>query len=145
MRVIAHDAFLKADDPAWREVEGPARTLEQLLRESDVVSLHVPLTSETRGLLNASRLGLMRRNAVLINTARGGLIDEHALASMLRQGRLGGAALDVFEQEPLPKNSHLAQVPGLLLTPHVAGVTLESNERVSMMIARGVTEALLRT
>jgi (S)-sulfolactate dehydrogenase len=145
MRVIAHDAFLKPDDSAWREVEGPPRTLEQVLRESDVVSLHVPLTNETRGLLNASRLGLMKRNAVLINTARGGLIDEHTLAAMLRQGRLGGAALDVFDQEPLPKNSHLAQVPGLLLTPHVAGVTLESNERVSSMIAKGVTEALLRT
>lgn len=145
MHVIAHDAFLKPDDPAWREVEGPPRTLEQLLRESDVVSLHVPLTNETRGLLNASRLGLMKRNAVLINTARGGLVDEHTLAAMLRQGRLGGAALDVFDQEPLPKNSHLAQVPGLLLTPHVAGVTLESNERVSAMIAKGVTEALLRT
>jgi len=145
MHVIAHDAFLKPDDPAWREVEGPPRTLEQVLRESDVVSLHIPLTPETRGLLNASRMGLMKRNAVLINTARGGLIDEHALAAMLRQGRLGGAALDVFEQEPLPKNSHLAQVPGLLLTPHVAGVTQESNERVSLMIARGVTEALLRT
>jgi (S)-sulfolactate dehydrogenase len=145
MHVIAHDAFLKPDDPAWRDVEGPPRTLEQVLRESDVVSLHVPLTTETRGLLNATRMGLMKRNAVLINTARGGLIDEHALAAMLRQGRLGGAALDVFEQEPLPKNSHLAQVPGLLLTPHVAGVTQESNERVSLMIASGVTEALLRT
>ena len=84
----------------------------------------------------------MKSNAVLINTARGGLIDEVALAAMLRQGRLGGAALDVFEQEPLPKNSHLAQVPGLLLTPHIAGVTLESNERVSALIAERVSEAL---
>ena len=143
MKVIAHDPMLAADSEAWFEVEKPPRTLEQVLRESDVVSLHIPLNTETRGLLNASRLGLMKHNAVLINTARGGLIDEHALASMLRQGKLGGAALDVFEQEPLPKNSHLAQVPGLLLTPHIAGVTLESNERVSQMIAQRVTEALL--
>ena len=142
MKVIAHDQLLPPGDEAWREVEGPPRTLEQLLRESDVVSLHVPLNSETRGLLNASRLALMKSNAVLINTARGGLIDELALAAMLRQGRLGGAALDVFEQEPLPKNSHLAQVPGLLLTPHIAGVTLESNERVSALIAQRVSEAL---
>ncbi len=143
MRVIAHDPLLPPGDPAWREVQGPPRTLEQLLGESDVVSLHVPLTRETRGLLNASRLGLMKSNAVLINTARGGLVDEMALAAMLRQGKLGGAALDVFEQEPLPKNSHLAQVPGLLLTPHIAGVTLESNERVSSFIAERVTDALL--
>jgi (S)-sulfolactate dehydrogenase len=142
MRVIAHDPLLAADAEAWREVDGPPRTLEQLLRESDVVSLHVPLNPQTRGLLNAGRLGLMKRNAVLINTARGGLVDEHALASMLRQGKLGGAALDVFETEPLPRNSHLAQVPGLLLTPHIAGVTLESNERVSTMIAEKVMEAL---
>jgi (S)-sulfolactate dehydrogenase len=142
MQVIAHDPHLPAGNEAWRDVQGPPRTLEQLLRESDVVSLHVPLNADTRGLLNASRLGLMKSNAVLINTARGGLIDEMALAAMLRQGRLGGAALDVFEHEPLPKNSHLAQVPGLLLTPHIAGVTLESNERVSSLIAERVTEAL---
>jgi (S)-sulfolactate dehydrogenase len=144
MRVIAHDPLLAADAEAWREVDGPPRSLEELLRESDVVSLHIPLNSHTQGLLNAARLGQMKRNAVLINTARGGLIDEHALAAMLRQGKLGGAALDVFETEPLPKNSHLAQVPGLLLTPHIAGVTLESNERVSTMIAQAVADALLK-
>jgi (S)-sulfolactate dehydrogenase len=142
MRVIAHDPMLDAGAEAWRDVEAPPRSLEQLLGESDVVSLHVPLNAQTRGLLNANRLALMKSNAVLINTARGGLVDELALAAMLRQGRLGGAALDVFEQEPLPKNSHLAQVPGLLLTPHIAGVTLESNERVSALIAERVTEAL---
>jgi (S)-sulfolactate dehydrogenase len=142
MKVIAHDPMVPAGDEAWREVDAPPRTLEEVLRESDVVSLHVPLNTHTRGLLNRDRLGLMKRDAVLINTARGGLIDEHALAAMLRQGKLGGAALDVFEQEPLPKNSHLAQVPGLLLTPHIAGVTLESNERVSTLIAEKVSEAL---
>lgn len=142
MRVIAHDPHVPIADPAWRDVESPPRSLEELLRESDVVSLHIPLNNETRGLLNSSRLALMRPNAVLINTARGGLIDEHALASMLRGGKLGGAALDVFEKEPLPKNSHLAQVPGLLLTPHIAGVTIESNERVSALIAQQVAEAL---
>jgi len=144
MRVIAHDPMVAAGDAAWREVDAPPKTLEEVLRESDVVSLHVPLNAQTRGLLNKDRLALMKRDAVLINTARGGVIDEHCLAAMLRQGKLGGAALDVFEQEPLPRNSHLAQVPGLLLTPHVAGVTLESNERVSSMIAAEVTEALLK-
>jgi (S)-sulfolactate dehydrogenase len=144
MRVIAHDPHVPIADPAWRDVESPPRSLDELLEESDVVSLHIPLNAETRGLLSASRLARMKPNAVLINTARGGLIDEHTLASMLRSGKLGGAALDVFEQEPLPKNSHLAQVPGLLLTPHIAGVTLESNERVSALIAQQVAEALER-
>lgn len=142
MRVIACDSKLPADAAAWREVEAPPRSLDALLAESDVVSLHVPLTPETRGLLNGARLARMKRDAVLINTARGGLIDEAALAVMLREGRLGGAALDVFENEPLPAGSPLVGAPRLLLTPHIAGVTIESNERVSALIADRVAAAL---
>jgi (S)-sulfolactate dehydrogenase len=142
MRVIAHDPYLPPGDEAWKCVQGPARTLEQLLRESDVVSLHVPLTAETKGLLNVQRLGLMKRNAILINTARGGLVDEAEVAAMLRAGRLGGAALDVFDTEPLPRGNPLAGAPRLMCTPHVAGVTIESNERVSSLIAERVAEAL---
>jgi (S)-sulfolactate dehydrogenase len=144
MKVLACDAFIPAGDPAWRECGAQHRPLEDLLRESDVVSLHVPLTAETRGLLDARRLGLMRPDAVLVNTARGGLVDEGALAAMLREGRLGGAALDVFDREPLPAGSPLAGAPRLILTPHIAGVTLESNERVSALIAEKVTAALER-
>ena len=144
MRVTAHDPLLPPDDEAWCLVESPPRTLEQILRESDVVSLHVPLNNETRGLLDAARLGRMKRDAVLINTARGGIIDEAALAAMLREGRLGGAALDVFENEPLAAGSPLAGAPRLLLTPHIAGVTVESNERVSALIAERVLAALER-
>jgi (S)-sulfolactate dehydrogenase len=121
-----------------------ARDLDTLLAQSDVVSLHLPLTPETRGLLGAQRLALMKRDAVLINTARGGIVDEAALAAMLREGRLGGAALDVFENEPLGAGSPLAGAPRLLLTPHIAGVTVESNERVSALIAARVAEALAR-
>jgi len=142
MRVIAHDPYLPEDSEGWQAVERPQRTLEQLLRESDVVSLHVPLNDETRGLLNASRLSLMKRDAVLINTARGGLVDETAVAAMLRAGRLGSAALDVFEKEPLPAGTPLAGAPRLLCTPHVAGITIESNERVSALIADRVIAAL---
>ena len=142
MRVIAHDAYLPPDAPAWRDVEAPPRTLDELLRESDVVSLHVPLTPQTRGLLGRERLALMKRDAVLINTARGGLVDEAALAAMLREGRLGAAALDVFEREPLPAGSPLTGAPRLLLTPHIAGITVESNERVSALIADRVAAAL---
>jgi (S)-sulfolactate dehydrogenase len=144
MRVIAHDSLLPADAEAWRDVEGPPRSLDALLSESDVVSLHVPLTPATRGLLDRARLSRMKRDAVLINTARGGLVDEAALAAMLHEGRLGSAALDVFENEPLPRGSPLAGVPRLLLTPHIAGVTVESNERVSALIAERVAAALSR-
>jgi (S)-sulfolactate dehydrogenase len=142
MRAIAHDPNLPADAAAWREVDGPPRSLEQLLSESDVVTLHVPLTSQTRGLLGREALAHMKRDAVLINTARGGLVDEAVVAQMLREGRLGAAALDVFEREPLPAGSPLAGVPRLLLTPHIAGITVESNERVSSLIASRVAAAL---
>jgi (S)-sulfolactate dehydrogenase len=142
MRVIAHDPQVPGAAEAWREAGAQPRELEALLRESDVVSLHVPLTPQTRGLLGSERLALMKRDAVVINTARGGIIDEAALATMLREGRLGGAALDVFDREPLAAGSPLTGAPRLLLTPHVAGVTLESNERVSALIADRVAQAL---
>ena len=144
MRVVAYDPVVQADDPAWREHEVERRELDDLLATSDVVSLHVPLTPQTRGLLDATRLGRMKPEAILVNTARGGIVDEAVLAAMLRQGRLGGAALDVFDQEPLGAQSPLAGAPRLLLTPHIAGVTLEANERVSAMIAQRVAASLAR-
>jgi len=142
MRVVAHDPALSPSDPAWGSVAAGPIGLEALLARSDVVSLHIPLTPATRGLLGRERLMLMKRDAILVNTARGGVVDEAALAAMLREGRLGGAALDVFENEPLAAGSPLAGAPRLILTPHVAGVTTESNERVSELIARRVAEAL---
>jgi (S)-sulfolactate dehydrogenase len=144
MEVIGFDAMVPASDPAWKEAGVTPRALEELLAESDVVSLHVPLTPQTRGMLDERRLRMMKPDAVLVNTARGGLLDEGAVAAMLRDGRLGGAALDVFESEPLPAGSPLVGVPRLILTPHVAGVTLESNERVSNLIAQKVAETLER-
>jgi (S)-sulfolactate dehydrogenase len=135
MKVVSYDSI--AEDATTRD-------LDTLLAQSDVVSLHIPLTAETRGLLDARRLGMMKRDAVLVNTARGGIVDEAALAAMLREGRLGGAALDVFDSEPLPAGSPLSGAPRLVLTPHIAGVTLEANERVSALIAERVAEALDR-
>jgi (S)-sulfolactate dehydrogenase len=107
-----------------------------------VVSLHVPLLDTTRGLFGAARLAALKPGAVLVNTSRGGVVDEVALAQALRAGRLGGAALDVFDAEPLPAAAHFRDCPNLVLTPHVAGVTRESNERVSHLIADRVLEAL---
>jgi len=142
MRTIGSDPLLPASSPAWAADATRACTLDELLREADVVSLHVPLGAATRNLMNAQRLAIMKPDAMLINTSRGGVVDEAALADALREGRLGGAALDVFEREPLPAASPLAGCPNLLLTPHIAGVTRNSNERVSSLIASKVAAAL---
>jgi (S)-sulfolactate dehydrogenase len=103
------------------------------------------LTDATRHLIDATRLKQMKPGSILINTARGGVVDESAVAAALKTGQLGGAALDVFEQEPLPAGSPLAGCPNLLLTPHIAGVTAESNTRVSSLIADKVAAALTLT
>jgi len=142
MRCIGYDSQVARGDDAWAQSATEPRDLDALLRESDVVSLHVPLTPETRGLLGRERLAMMKRDAVLVNTARGGIVDDATLAEMLREGRLGGAALDVFEEEPLAAGSPLAGAPRLVLTPHIAGVTLEANERVSALIAERVARLL---
>ena len=144
VRVIGCDAAVAPDSPLWAEQKTVSRPLDDLLRESDVVSLHLPLTETTRRLLDARRLSLMKTDAILINTSRGGIVDEAALAVALHGGALGGAALDVFEQEPLPAASVLAGCPRLLLTPHIAGVTRESNARVSALVAGEVAAALVR-
>ena len=146
MEVCAFDPYLADDDPAW---DGPwgrvARVgLDALLAGSDAVSLHVPLTPETRGLIDAARLARMKPDAVLVNAARGGVVDEAALGQALRDGRLGGAALDVFEEEPLgaARGAAFAGCPNLILTPHIAGVTAESNVRVSRVIVDAVAAHL---
>jgi len=142
MWVIAHDPMIPADAEVWRETGVGSRSLDALMAEADVVSLHVPLTDDTRHLIDTRRIDTMKRGAILINTARGGIVNEAALAAALRSGRLAGAALDVFADEPLPAGSTLAEVPNLILTPHIGGVTLESNARVSSMIAERVTQFL---
>jgi (S)-sulfolactate dehydrogenase len=144
MRVIAHDPFIAPSDPVWAQESTTPRPLDVLLMTADVVSLHLPLNDATRHLFNAEVLGRMKSDAVLINTSRGHIVDEAALAARLRAGKLAGAALDVYDEEPLPAGSALADVPNLILTPHIAGVTAESNERVSRMIAEKVREALQR-
>lgn len=138
MEIVAHDPFVSAGDPGL----GGTRLLPlyDLLAQSDVISLHVPLTSETRHLIDAAALGRMRKDAILVNAARGGVVDETALADALRHERIGGAALDVFETEPLTAEAakSFAGLSNLVLTPHIAGVTEESNVRVSSLIAERV-------
>ena len=142
MHCIAFDPYLDAASPAWGETG--RRSLDALLVKADVISLHVPLTDETRHMIDARAIERMRPGTIVINAARGGVVEEAALAAALRQGRLAGAALDVFEREPLTAEvgSVFADIPNLLLTPHVAGVTQESNVRVSDLIANKVLEHL---
>jgi (S)-sulfolactate dehydrogenase len=142
MTVAAYDPLLAADHAAWRDAE--RLELPALLATSDVVSLHVPLTDRTRNMLDAAAIRGMKRGAILVNAARGGVVDELALCEALRSGHLGGAALDVFEREPVDAayGARFAGVPNLVLTPHIAGVTDESNVRVSSVTAAAVARHL---
>jgi (S)-sulfolactate dehydrogenase len=142
MSVIGFDAAILANAAVWAEQQTAPRRFDELLRDADVVSLHVPLTPATHNLIDAAKLALMKPDAILINTARGGVVDEAALAAALEADQIGGAALDVFETEPLPANSPLARCRNLILTPHIAGVTRESNARVSAVVAEKVAAAL---
>ncbi len=135
MRVIACDPHLPADHAAWALAQRV--DLVALLAEADAVSLHLPLTGETRHLIGPDRIALMKPGAVIINTARGGIVDEAALAEALRTGHLGGAALDVFETEPLTAaaGAKFGGLRNVILTPHIAGVTRECNARIGEIVA----------
>lgn len=142
MSVQAFDPHVPAAHDAWRTVTRVE--LHELLTTSDVVSLHVPLTPQTHRMIDARALAKMQPQAILINAARGGIVDEPALAAALRERRLAGAALDVFEKEPLDAScgALFAGIENLLLTPHTAGVTQESNVRVSAVTADAVLRHL---
>ncbi|HEU0199772.1 MAG TPA: hydroxyacid dehydrogenase [Burkholderiaceae bacterium] len=117
-------------------------TLPELLGTSDVVSLHLPLSAQTWGLIDRAAIATMKPGAILINAARGGIVDDAALIEALRAGRLGGAAIDAFESEPLVAGNIYEGVPNLILTPHIAGVTRDSERRVNRMVVDKVLEAL---
>ncbi|MEO0979265.1 MAG: NAD(P)-dependent oxidoreductase [Pseudomonadota bacterium] len=142
MKIAAFDLFLPEADPAWSNVR--SCDLDELLAIADVLSLHVPLTQTTTGLIGAEALSTMKSGALLINTARGGIVDEAALAAALKEGSLGGAALDVFANEPLDRSSASVfdACPNLILTPHVAGVTQPANVRVSQVTVENVLQVL---
>jgi len=142
MRVIACDPRFAANPELWQQAGVEARDFAGLLADSDVLTLHVPLNTDTRNLIDEAALAKLKPGALLINTARGGVVDETALAVALRAGHLGGALLDVFAREPVGDGSHLVDVPNLFLTPHIAGITRESDVRVGAMIAAAVRRAL---
>lgn len=141
-RMIAHDPY--ADDEAFADASVEPVSLEELLERSDVLSIHVFLSPETHHLLNAERLALMRPTAWVVNTSRGRVIDEEALVAALREGRLGGAALDVMEREPLDPASPLVGMSNVILSPHVAGYSAEGSRQlreraaeIALQVARG--------
>jgi (S)-sulfolactate dehydrogenase len=142
MRVAYFDPLI--DDATERVDAQRVSTLDELLSISDSVSVHVPLNDETYQLLNSKRLAQMKSGSLLINTSRGGIVDERALIHHIQTGHLGGAALDVFEHEPLDrlKASRFDGIDRLILTPHIAGVTFESNHRVSQVTAENILRAL---
>ena len=146
MRVSAFDPYVKPESSAWDQLWGRVEpsSLPDLIAGSDVISLHVPLTPETRNLVGADAISRMKPGTILINAARGGVVDEDALAKALKDGRLGGAALDVFEEEPVSaeRGAIFGGCRNLVLTPHVAGVTAESNVRVSWVTVENVRKHL---
>ena len=142
LRCVAYDPMLSGDSVELDGFSVPLLSLSELLSESDAITLHLPFLPDTKNLFNAATLDQIKEGACLINTARGGIVDEKALADRLRSGRLGGAAIDVFSTEPPKDLSHFAGIENLILTPHIAGVTQESNERVSQMIADEVNRFL---
>lgn len=139
MTVIAHDPFVPDERIAELGVEPVA--LDELLARADVVSLHATLTDESRHMIGAAQLAAMKPGALLVNCARGGLVDEAALIAALRSGHLGGAALDVFEDEPQP-NAELVGLPNVVATPHVAASTEEAQVHVAVEAAEQVLEVL---
>src|SRR5436190_8812860 len=142
MRVIAYDPYLSASRARSLQVE-LIEELDDLLQAADFISLHTPLTDETRHLLDAARIAKTKRGVRLINCARGGLIDEPALANALQDRHVVAAALDVFEIEPLPEDSPLRVAPNLVLTPHLGASTAEAQEGVGIEIAQSIRAVLL--
>src|SRR3989338_331460 len=139
MRVIYYDAL--RDQVREEQCGITYASLEQLLKEADVVSLHVPLLPTTKHLIGDKELGLMKPTSYIVNTARGAVIDEKALVKALQNGVIAGAALDVFEEEP-KLASGLAKLENVLLTPHIASATNEARERMAILAAQNIIDAL---
>jgi D-3-phosphoglycerate dehydrogenase / 2-oxoglutarate reductase len=141
MNVLVYDPYKAASEIQVAGCE-PVSDLDAALPRADFVSIHCPKTPETVGMFNAARLKRMKPTAYLINTARGGIVDEAALHAALVSGSLAGAGLDVFEQEPPPSGHSLFDLPNVIMAPHVAGVTREAVDRMSEQTARNILSAL---
>jgi D-3-phosphoglycerate dehydrogenase len=140
MKILAYDPYLTAERA--NDIGLALTGLDEVLTRGDIISLHVPLTDETFHLIDEGALSRMKPGAFVVNVSRGGVIDEEALGRALIGGRLAGAALDVFEFEPLPPNSPLLNLPNVVLTPHLGASTVEAQELVAREIAESVRDAL---
>lgn len=142
IEVIAYDPHVPADAEGWKFAESVS--FEDLLARSDILSVHTPLLPETRNLIDAKAMNQMKKGALLVNTARGGIINEDDLIAALKSGQIGGAALDVFVDEPLSKEdaAKFADVPNLIMTPHISGVTEESSSAISRITVDNVLRVL---
>ena len=143
MQLMVFDPFVKADSPGFAETGATlCPTLGELLAASDFVSVHSPLTPETKHLFNSRTLAVMKRGACLVNTSRGGVVDETALVEALKSGHLAGAALDVREVEPPKTRSDLESMPNVILTPHIGAFTVESQARTFEAVAGDIQRLL---
>jgi D-3-phosphoglycerate dehydrogenase len=140
VRLIYHDV---RENPELERETGIERVaIEELLSRSDIVTLHVPYTSETHHIISGEEIGMMRDGAFIVNTARGRIIDQGALVEALRREKVAGAALDVFEEEPLDPGSPLASMDNVILTPHLGASSVEAMERMAVQVAYGVLKVL---
>lgn len=141
MIILAYDPVITHEDA--RENNAKLAELDELLKNSDIVTLHVPLTDSTRGLINAEKFKLMKDSAIIINTARGPVIDEKALIKALKDGQISGAALDVYENEP-PEGSELLKLENVVLVPHIAASTDEAQKNAGMVVVDKIKNILVK-
>jgi D-3-phosphoglycerate dehydrogenase len=140
-RIIAYDPYVAAD--TWADIRHRrAGSLAELLAQVDVLTLHLPLTAESNGMIGTAALALMKPTAVVVNTSRGGIVDEGALYQAISSGRLFGAGLDVFASEPPTADNPLMRLPTVVATPHAGGGTFETQARSSLLVAPQLFEAL---
>jgi (S)-sulfolactate dehydrogenase len=142
MKLCAFDPNVVDDDPVWAEFDVKPQTIDAVLKDADALSLHVPLIDQTRHMINDHAIEGMKDGAFILNTSRGGIVDELALVDALKSGKLAGAFLDVFETEPVQAGSHLVNVPGLIVSPHIGALTAESDARVGKLTADNVRRVL---
>jgi len=140
MRVIAYDPYIAPS--VFERVNAEAVSLDELLPQADVITVHTPLTDETRAMIKAEHIARMKDGVVLVNCARGGIYDEKALADALNSGKVGGAAIDVFEEEPPGQDHPLVNAKNIVLSPHIGANTIEAQDRVAVQTAEMVVEAL---
>lgn len=142
MRILYHDEYVPADDPFAREIGAQAVDMDTLLAESDFVSLHAPLTAETHHLINAAALAKMKSTAILINSARGSLIDPAALYDALKNGGIAYAGLDVTEPEPIPMDSPLLTLDNIIIAPHIASASVVTRDKMAVIAANNLIAGL---